>query len=479
MNIGTRIFLGILMVVVIGFSFFLWWLVDDLEPEYRKATEEPLVDSARILASAAAATAQGSRINAEIFRRTFDDFSSRRQLYVKIFDYVKKESDIRVYLTDASGIVLFDSYDPENKGKDFSHWLDVYKTLNGEYGARTTRDVPGNSTSSVMYVAAPVVVNGKIAGVLSVGKPTRTARLFTERAKRKITAAAAGVIGSMLFVAILLSGMITRPLRRLSAYARSVRDGKKVNLPPLGSGEVAELGTAFEEMRDAIEKKHSVERYVQTLTHEIRGPLSAISGAVELLKEELPPEQQRRFLENIGNESERIGSIADKLLLLSSLESRKTIVQAEMVDLGEIIHDLLQSLFPLIESKHIQMETGGDPACVFPGDSFLVQHAVSNVLRNAIDFSPAGGTIKAFTVKTSGHVSLAIEDSGPGIPEYARDKVYDRFYSLKRPDSGRKSSGLGLSLVKEIMELHHGNVEISAAPDGGARVILQFPVGSA
>ncbi|MBI5633212.1 MAG: two-component system sensor histidine kinase CreC [Nitrospirae bacterium] len=476
MSIGTRIFLGILMVIVVGFSFFLWWLVDDLEPEYRKATEEPLIDSARILASTAASTAQGNRINAEIFKRTFDDFSSRRQLYAKIFDHVKKESDIRVYLTDASGIVLFDSFDPENIGKDFSHWLDVYKTLRGEYGARTTRDVPGNPTSSVMYVAAPVIVNDKIAGVLSVGKPTITARLFTERAKRKISAAAAGVIGSMLLVAILLSGMITRPLRKLSAYARSVRDGKKVSLPPFGSGEVAELGTAFEEMRDALEGKHSIERYVQTLTHEIKGPLSAISGAVELLREELPPEQQRRFLENIGTESERIESIADKLLLLSSLESRKTLVESEMIDMGEIVRDLLQSLFPLIKSKHIQMEADGAAACVFSGDAFLVQHAVSNVLRNAIDFSPSGGTIRVHTVKTSDHISLAIEDSGPGIPEYARIKVYDRFYSLKRPDSGRKSSGLGLSLVKEIMELHHGKVEIGATPDGGARVILRFPV---
>ncbi|MDP2156480.1 MAG: two-component system sensor histidine kinase CreC [Nitrospirota bacterium] len=475
MSIGTRIFLGILMVVV-GFSFFLWWIVDDIEPEYRKATEEPLVDSARILASVAASTAQGGRINTEIFRRAFEDFSSRRQLYANIFDHVKKESDIRVYLTDVSGIVLFDSYDPGNTGKDFSRWLDVYNTLKGEYGARTTRDIPGNPTSSVMYVAAPVMVKGKIAGVLSVGKPTRTARLFTERAKHKISVAAAGVIGSMILVAMLLSKMITQPLRKLSTYALSVRDGKKVTLPPLGSGEVAELGAAFEEMRDALAGKHSVERYVQTLTHEIKGPLSAISGAVELLKEELPPEQQQRFLENIGTETERIGSIADKLLLLSSLESRKTIVESEMVDMGEIMRDLLRSLSPLIESKHIQMEAGNDAACVFPGDSFLVQHAVSNVLRNAIDFSPSGGSIKAFTEITSDHVSLAIEDNGPGIPEYARTKVYDRFYSLKRPDSGKKSSGLGLSLVKEIMELHRGNVEISATPDGGARVILRFPV---
>jgi two-component system sensor histidine kinase CreC len=121
-------------------------------------------------------------------------------LYARIYDYVKRESDIRVYLTDASGIVLFDSYDSENVGKDFSHWLDVYKTLRGEYGARTTRDVPGNPATTVMYVASPVVIDNKIAGVLSVGKPTRAARLFTERSSRKIFFAGAGVIASCLLL---------------------------------------------------------------------------------------------------------------------------------------------------------------------------------------------------------------------------------------------------------------------------------------
>jgi two-component system sensor histidine kinase CreC len=87
--------------------------------------------------------------------------------------------------------------------------------------------------------------------------------------------------------------------------------------------------------------------------------------------------------------------------------------------------------------------------------------------------------IKACIKKNHDQVLLIIDDNGPGIPEYARHRVFERFYSLKRPDTGRKSSGLGLSIVKEIMELHGGSVELSDAPEGGTRVNLRFPVSQA
>ncbi|MEW6586988.1 MAG: hypothetical protein AB1442_15445 [Nitrospirota bacterium] len=158
MNIRTRILIGIFIVIVIGFSFFLRWLSADIEPAYRKTTEESLIDSARILASVASATAANGKINTAAFRKIFKDYSEQRHLYAKIYDYFKKESDLRVYMTDASGIVIFDSNDSSNEGRDFSKWLDVFRTLRGEYGARTTRDTPGDPSSSVMYVASPIII---------------------------------------------------------------------------------------------------------------------------------------------------------------------------------------------------------------------------------------------------------------------------------------------------------------------------------
>lgn len=476
MSISARIFFSTLIIIVVGISFFLWWTVDDLEPEFRKATEEPLVDTANILASSAAATAVNGKINVSIFESIFKNSALRRPLHAKIHDYIKKETDIRIYITDEKGMVIFDSYNSRNKGKDFSRWTDVARTLRGEYGARSTRDNPIDPSTSVMYVASPIIIKGKVAGTLSVGKPTRAARQFTEKSQRKIKLAAMVVLAFMIVSSILLSGMITRPLHKLTEYARAVRDRKKVALPVFWATEIAELGSAFEEMRDALEGRQYIERYVHTLTHEVKSPLSAIRGAVELLKEDLPAEQQKRFISNIEIESERIGAIIEKLLLLSAIETKKTIAKTDRVNAMEFMKSIYQAFLPALESKKLRLEISGDTSVTFDCDSFLIRQAVANLLQNAIDFSPEASTIKADISVSGDNLIIEIIDSGTGIPEYAIDKVYDHFYSLKRSDTGKKSSGLGLSLVKEIALLHNGIIEVNNAPACGTKATLRLPV---
>ncbi len=478
MKIRTRIFLGVLAVVGIGFYLFVRWIALDLEPQYRKTTEEPLVDSARILASMAAVTAKGGQIDVAAFRRALADAGSR-QFSAAIFDHVKTGIDFRIYITDATGTVLFDSGDGQWEGEDFSRWNDVHHALRGEYGARTSQDDPDDPASKVMYVAAPIVVGEKTVGVLSVGKPTQTAKAFAMRSREKIFLGGLVMFCAIVLVVVFLSAMISRPIRRLTEYANAVRDGKRAVIPKLGSGEAKELGAAFEEMRDALEGRQYVERYVQVLTHEIKGPLAAIRGAAELLHEEMPAEQRERFLANVRNESERIQMIIDKLLLLASLESKKALGATERIDLREVADEAARSLSSAIERKGIRIDLKGQRGFPFDGDPFLVRHAVANLLQNAVDFSPEGGEIAMDVAPADGFVALSVRDRGPGIPEFAKEKVFDRFYSLTRPDTGKKSSGLGLSLVREIALLHRGSVALSAAPGGGTVAVLRFPLKSA
>lgn len=476
MRIRTRISLGVLTVMGIGFFLFARWIATDIGPQYRKATEEPLVDASRILASVAAETVRDGRIDVEAFRRIMADARSR-PLAAKIFDHLKTEADFRVYITDASGIVLFDSHDGGRVGQDYAQFNDVWWTLQGRYGARTSLEDPKDPGSKAMYVAAPIVVDGKTVGVLSVGKPTRTARAFADHSKERIFFIGLAVFAAMVLVVVIVSGMVSRPIRKLTVYARAVRDGGRAAPPRLGTDEVGELGAAFEEMRDALEGRKYVERYVQALTHEIKGPLAAIRGAAELLREEMPPEQRARFLENVRNESDRIRTITDKLLLLSSLESRKGLGATERIDLREIVGEVTESLRSDLERKRIRLAVAGERACLLEGDPFLVRHAAANLLQNAIDFSPEGGEVAvAVSVAADGHGELTVRDRGTGIPDYAGEKVFDRFYSLPRPDTGKKSSGLGLSLVKEIALLHGGTIALSNASGGGAAAVLRLPL---
>ncbi len=125
---------------------------------------------------------------------------------------------------------------------------------------------------------------------------------------------------------------------------------------------------------------------------------------------------------------------------------------------------------PVIESKQIKINLLEEEDNQLMGESFLIRQALSNIIHNAIDFTPPKGHI---TIRVApGEVS--VQDNGPGIPQYALSRVFERFYSLQRPDSGRKSSGLGLSIVQRVTELHGGSASLTNGPEGGALAVVTF-----
>ncbi|MEE8303543.1 MAG: two-component system sensor histidine kinase CreC, partial [Candidatus Tectomicrobia bacterium] len=484
MSIRSRIFLGLFLVVGIGFAFLLNWITADLKPQYRASVEDSLVDTARVLAALAASTVLDGQVDVTAFRDAFTSVSSQ-PFAAQIYHFTKTSADFRVYITNAAGKVIFDSdFDPQRgrgraEGEDYSQWRDVYLTLRGRYGARSSHEDPDKSTSSVMYVAAPIAVQGDIVGVLSVGKPTHNVNQFVKRAERKTLVAGAITGLAVIVVGFLISDRILRPIQRLTRYAQTVRDGARVTLPRLGRSEIRTLGGAFEEMRDALEGKQYVETYVQILTHEIKSPIAAIQGATELLKEDIPPIQRERFLDNILRETQRMQTVVDQLLLLSSLENRKAIQEVGDVDLAGMVQEVRLGLDTLLTAKQITFEHHTDNLPTFQGEPFLVRQAVANLLQNAVDFTPVGGAIVATVRQAEASIELEVQDNGPGIPAYAQHRIFERFYSLPRPDTGRKSSGLGLSLVQEIVLLHGGTVQLRNAAHGGTIAWIRFPMNSA
>ena len=109
-------------------------------------------------------------------------------------------------------------------------------------------------------------------------------------------------------------------------------------------------------------------------------------------------------------------------------------------------------------------------------DRFLLFQALSNLMQNAIDFSPVDSSIELDGRIEDKHLHFTVEDHGTGIPDFALEKVFDKFYSLQRPDSGKKSTGLGLNIVKEIAVLHKGSVKLENRPDTGVRATLTLPI---
>jgi two-component system sensor histidine kinase CreC len=474
MRLGTRIFIAYLLIFVICFYYPIDRILKDLRTRYVEGIEDPLVDQANILAAIVGVEMENDQFNPEKFYRAFENTYSR-PLSAKIYDFLKTHVDIRVYITDTLGRILFDSENRQNEGADYSGWRDVSLTLQGEYGARTTRKDPEDPTSPVLYVAAPILVKGKMAGVLTVAKPTTNVNIFFKSAKPRIFRIGIVSIAIAIFLSLIVSIWITKPIKRLTQYANDVREGKRVELPKLGGNELMQMGIAFEKMREALEGKKYVEQYVQTLTHEIKSPLSAIRGAAELLEEGVPPEKHVRFLSNIRNEANRIQDIVDRMLELSELEIKRTLQKVEIISLSTLIRTILESKEPLFSQKKLSVAVQVKDDIFVEGDSFLLHEAISNLIQNAIDFSPICGQIELTAQADGRMLNFIVNDHGPGIPDYAKERVFDKFFSLQRPDTGKKSTGLGLNFVKEVADLHHGEIKLENLPEKGLRATLSLP----
>jgi two-component system sensor histidine kinase CreC len=474
-RIRNRLFVAFLLVVGVAFYVLIDWIRDDLRPRYLETMEEAMVDTATLLSSLVALDAADGTIQTDDLGLAFDD-AQKRRFSAKIYEVTKTQLAMRVYITDRDGIVIFDSDNGRDEGKDYSRWNDVLRTLRGEYGARSTRGDPDDPTTSVLHVASPIEVDGRLMGVLTVAKPADSVTLFLESARRNVALAGlAAAIGAVV-LGMVISWWITWPIGKLTRYAQAVRDGRRVAPPRLGGGEIGRLGAAFEEMRTALEGKQYVEDYVQTLTHQMKSPLSAIRGAAELLEEDMHPEQRAQFLGNLRSESARMQGLVERMLQLSALENRQTLRDEEEVDLCELVSEVAESVKLALSGTQVEISLSDSDRVMVHAERFLVRQAVSNLVQNAMDFSEKGGTIGIGAKRINDHAEITVTDDGPGIPEYALDKVFDRFYSLARPGTGRKSSGLGLAFVREVAALHGGQAMVANRSEGGVKATLMLPI---
>ena len=255
-----------------------------------------------------------------------------------------------------------------------------------------------------------------------------------------------------------------------------MRRQRRLDLGLLGRRVIGAVGAAFNEMRDAIAGRHYVADYVQTLTHELKSPLSAIRGAAELLREPGMPEADRqRFIANVARETQRIQELVDRMMELTALERRRTLGPTETVALRPLLQELAGSAEAAGAPRHLRVVLDDGSDASVDGDALLLRRAVGNLLDNAIDFSPDGGTITLALTRKGRRVDISVRDQGPGIPEFAGSKVFEKFFSLARPHNQRKSTGLGLAFVKEIAQLHSGRVTLRNADGGGAVAALSLP----
>jgi two-component system, OmpR family, sensor histidine kinase CreC len=469
MKLGIRLLFAFFVINGIAAFFVLRVFTAEIKPSVREVMEDIMVDTANLLAELASDDLATGKLLDGQFATQVRSYATR-PIDAKIWGLAKQSLDFRVYVTDAKGVVMFDS---ENvaQGQDYSRWRDVALTLRGEYGARATREVQSDDRSSVMYVAAPVLHKGSIIGVLTVAKPISTIQDFIDRAERKVVRSGLTLLGLSAALGVLVTLWIVWNIRKLRTYALSVQAGQNQPLPD-APGELGDLARAMQAMRERLEGREYIENYVRALTHELKSPMAAIRASGELLQDELSAKDRAQFAGQVIAQSQRAQRLVERMLELTKLEqlavSNGQLKITAAVSLNDCVQDVMLAMQAQIAMKNIAVRAVNTwTTCQI--DRELVVLAINNLLENAIDFSAVGGQID-ITCTTA---SIVVQDYAGGVPDYALTRMGERFFSTSRPDGQRSGSGLGLAIVRQIMVLHGGKLLLSNAM-GGLRAELVF-----
>lgn len=473
MALSKRIFIFYFIFVALCGYFMVHLFSRQVYPSVRQTTEETLIDTANFLAEMISFDLQEGRITPEYLQKKMVSYQKRNP-QANIWGVEKNDVSLNVYITDENGIVRFDT---ENKaiGEDYSKWRDVYLTLRGQYGARSSKNQlldHEQASSTTMYVGAPIYQDGEIIGVLTASKPNSTTDAYIASAKAELIFFAIILLSTSILMGAILSWWLGVSFRKLIDYAKKLGKGERAQQPKFYGKDLNVLASTLSNLREELDGKEYVEHYVNTLTHELKSPLAAIRGASELLQNDLDKKTQARFLHNIDRETIRLQSLIDRVLKLSMVEKIQILEQIQKIDLSVIVREVLESFAALIQQKTLSVELKLSSSLIVKGDSFLITQAISNIISNGIDFSQEGGQLTITGERLAHGIELKIHNVGTAIPAYALPRLYERFYSLARPDSGEKSTGLGLNFVKEIIALHKGSVKIENEDDGVTVTII-------
>ncbi len=310
---------------------------------------------------------------------------------------------------------------------------------------------------------------------------TRTVRIQ----RRWLLGAMAIAILLSVLLSLFLARTIVRPLRRIALAAHRVRLGKarEVKVPRLPSrrDEIGLLARAVSDMSQSLRQRiDNIEHFAADVTHELKNPLASLRSAIEGLERVENPELRSRLLGVARDDVVRLDRLIGDISEAARTDAELARAKFEPVDLGQLIEQIVTGWDGRREkgSAAIAFARPLRSTAVVMGDPGRLARAIDNIIDNAISFSPPGGLVEVAAAKAGDEVRIRIDDEGPGVPEEAREAIFNRFHSVRPQDEqfGRHS-GLGLAIARAIVEGHDGEIHVQDRDDApsGARFTIKLP----
>ena len=379
---------------------------------------------------------------------------------------VQLSKGVGMQVVNAEGSIVFDST----------------TTMSGVEGIVMPSIAPQRGQDNMAF--APIIVNDQAVGSVRVwvygsDQLLRAAdEEFRDRSyQAMILAAILAIILASVFGFFFARGLV-RPIKRVTDTAQAIAEGDLTARTSMqGEDEISKLGQTFDAMASAVERDRKLERRLTTdVAHELRTPLMAIQATVEAMVDGVLPVDEERLV-TVDSEVMRLSRLVDSLLKLSRLENRANPNKQEVVDVGEVVSGIIATHEAYVNESGLTLSYRADPNVLVMGDPDLIRQATANLISNAVRYTDEGGSIYVRVKRGETMASIAVRDTGIGLtPEEAR-MVFQRFW---RADSGRDREsgglGVGLTVVKEIVERHDGWVQVEGRKGEGACFTIHIPL---
>ncbi len=378
----------------------------------------------------------------------------------------------RVVIMDGSGLSLYDS----QATSDQSAYLKFEET---------TEALKGNDVVSCYYdngvvrglAAAPVVQFGSFVGCVYVSDEDPDQGAIIRSMEANVFRLSLALEAAIILFAVVFGMISSGRMRRILISVQMAREGEyshKIQMH--GGDEFSRLAKEFNRLTDRLQTSENAQRqFVSDASHELKTPLASIKLLTDsILQNEMDAETMREFVSDIGNEADRLTRMAQKLLAISKAEAVKQ--DHEVVDLSETVRKVFKMLVTLADQKEVRLTSHMEKNCTVMTEEDDMYQIIFNLVENAIKYNRQGGDVHLELLRQEDDVLIVVEDTGIGIPEEDLDHVFERFFRVDKARSRQAGgSGLGLSIVRELVQRNYGQIKAERRPEGGSRFTVSFP----
>lgn len=450
-------YLSLFIVIVLLISFFISSI---FYKQFTNQVEEELLNA-------------GIKTNA-LMERYYNNEITKEELtaWINAMAYI---SNLKIYILNPDSTVLHQDMQSKEMSMDSQLRQDILKVMEGETVSRTTSFALDEN--NLMYVGIPLMYNNQISGAIMAFSP------ITEI--QELTSTLVRVVGIILVLVILIgtiailrvSVKISEPISEISDYAKRI--GKGENVPDVeleSKDEIGMLANSFNEMKKELAVSEQMRKdIVANVSHELRTPLTSIIGFIKgILDGVIPVEEHEKYLSIAYDEANRLKELTKDIVDVAKIESGSITLNKEIINLNELTKEVYTEMEELVKEKNLDFifeEKAKD--IEIDADKSRIRQVLINIINNSLKFTNEG-FIKITLDRLESKACIVIEDTGVGIKEDKIAYLFNKFYTANNYGDATNGAGLGLNIVKNLVDLHGGTVEIESEVGKGTivRILL-------